>query len=110
MIEEERMRKGLIFEENIVKTSHKRLTKAAVLSQHRPDVRDLVRSNLRRRHRSSIHRPIMSRSNTRVKVTNTGPALPSTILDKFFVKYDTLRWLDKPFSSPSYSLDDGKHS
>ena len=59
MIEEERMRKGLIFEENIVKTSRKRLTKATVLSQHRPDVRDLVSEDLPRRHRSSIQRPNM---------------------------------------------------
>ena len=42
MIEEERLRKGLIFEETIMRSPRKRLDKNAVLSQHRPDIRDLV--------------------------------------------------------------------
>ena len=44
MIEEERLRKGLILEETTTRSPRKRLDKHAVLSQHRPDIRDLVRS------------------------------------------------------------------
>lgn len=43
MIEEERLRKGLILEETTIRSPRKRLDKHAVLSQHRPDIRDLVR-------------------------------------------------------------------
>lgn len=42
MIEEERIKKGLIDEENLPKSPRKRLNKTMVLSQHRPDIRDLV--------------------------------------------------------------------
>ena len=44
MIEEERLKKGLIFEESIIRSPRKRLNKSTVLSQDRPDVRDLVGS------------------------------------------------------------------
>lgn len=44
MIEEERLKKGLIFEESILRSPRKRLNKSTVLSQDRPDVRDLVGS------------------------------------------------------------------
>lgn len=42
MIEEERLKKGLILEETTIRSPRKRLDKHAVLSQHRPDIRDLV--------------------------------------------------------------------
>ncbi|CAF3354495.1 unnamed protein product [Rotaria sp. Silwood1] len=42
MIEEERIKKGLIFEETISKNIRRRLNKSIVLSQHRPDVRDVI--------------------------------------------------------------------
>lgn len=42
MVEEERIKKGLILEETLIKNARKRLNKTTVLSQHRPDVRDLV--------------------------------------------------------------------
>ena len=42
MIEEERLKKGLILEENFPKSARKRLDKNGVLSQNRPDMRDLV--------------------------------------------------------------------
>ena len=42
MIEEERLKKGLILEETTLRSPRKRLDKHAVLSQHRPDIRDLV--------------------------------------------------------------------
>ncbi|CAF5121941.1 unnamed protein product, partial [Rotaria magnacalcarata] len=41
MVEEERVKRGLIFEETILKNVRKRLSKTTVLSQHRPDIRDL---------------------------------------------------------------------
>lgn len=43
MIEEDRLKKGVILEEITVKTPRKRLNKTAVLSQHRPDIRDVVK-------------------------------------------------------------------
>lgn len=43
MVEEDRLKKGLITEETTVKTPRKRLNKTTVLSQHRPDVRDVVK-------------------------------------------------------------------
>ena len=45
MIEEERLKKGLILEETTLKSPRKRLNKTTVLSQHRPDVRDVVKSS-----------------------------------------------------------------
>jgi hypothetical protein len=42
MIEEERLRKHLISEETTTKTPRKRLNKATILSQHYPDVRNVV--------------------------------------------------------------------
>ena len=42
MIEEERIKKGVILEESILKSPRKRLNKTTVLSQHRPDIRDVV--------------------------------------------------------------------
>ena len=42
MVEEERLKKGLILEESTIRSPRKRLDKHAVLSQHRPDMRDLV--------------------------------------------------------------------
>ncbi|CAF1995389.1 unnamed protein product [Rotaria magnacalcarata] len=42
MVEEERVKRGLIFEETILKNVRKRLSKTTVLSQHRPDIRDLI--------------------------------------------------------------------
>lgn len=45
MIEEDRLKKGLIFEETTIKSPRKRLNKTIVLSQHRPDVRDVVNSS-----------------------------------------------------------------
>jgi len=46
MIEEDRLKKGLILEETRIKSPRKRLNKTIVLSQQRPDVRDLVKSSL----------------------------------------------------------------
>jgi hypothetical protein len=45
MIEEERIKKGLILEDTILKSPRKRLNKTTVLSQHRPDIRDVVNSS-----------------------------------------------------------------
>jgi len=45
MIEEDRLKKGLILEETTIKSPRKRLNKTIVLSQHRPDVRDVVNSS-----------------------------------------------------------------
>ncbi len=42
MIEEERLRKHLISEEPTTKSPRKRLNKATVLSQHYPDLRNVV--------------------------------------------------------------------
>ena len=44
MIEEERLKKGLIFEDTLIKSPRKSLSKNTILSQHRPDIRDLVNS------------------------------------------------------------------
>jgi hypothetical protein len=46
MIEEDRLKKGLILEETRIKSPRKRLNKTIVLSQHRPDVRDVVKLSL----------------------------------------------------------------
>ncbi len=46
MIEEDRLKKGLKLEETTIKSARKRLNKTIVLSQQRPDVRDLVKSSL----------------------------------------------------------------
>lgn len=43
MIEEERLKKGVMPDEKRQKSAQKRLTKTTVLSQHRPDIRDLVK-------------------------------------------------------------------
>lgn len=45
MIEEDRLKKGLIQEETRQKSAKKRLNKMSVLSQHRPDIRDLVKQS-----------------------------------------------------------------
>jgi len=42
MIEEDRLKKGVLPEETSPKSPRKRLSKNTVLSQQRPDVRDLV--------------------------------------------------------------------
>jgi hypothetical protein len=42
MIEEERIKKRLMFDDSRVQSPRKRLSKATILSQHRPDVRDVV--------------------------------------------------------------------
>ncbi|CAF0867082.1 unnamed protein product [Adineta ricciae] len=42
MIEEERLKKHIIFEDSTTKSPRKRLDKLTVLSQHRPDVRDVI--------------------------------------------------------------------
>ena len=42
MIEEARFKKRLISDETILKSPRKRLNKSTVLSQHRPDIRDVV--------------------------------------------------------------------
>ena len=47
MIEEERLKKGLILEETILKSPRKRLNKSTVLSQQRPDIRDVVNFSLK---------------------------------------------------------------
>ena len=44
MVEEERLKKHLIFEDTTTKSPRKRLNKATILSQHNPDVRDVVNS------------------------------------------------------------------
>ena len=44
MIEEERLKKHLITEPAAGKSPRKRLHKSTILSQHRPDVRDVVNS------------------------------------------------------------------
>jgi hypothetical protein len=44
LIEEDRLKKGLIIEETTIQSPRKRLNKTMVLSQHRPDVRDVVKS------------------------------------------------------------------
>lgn len=43
MVEEDRLKKGLITEESIPQSPRKRLSKHTVLSQHRPDIRDVVK-------------------------------------------------------------------
>lgn len=43
MVEEDRLKKGLITEESIPQSPRKRLNKNTVLSQHRPDIRDVVK-------------------------------------------------------------------
>jgi hypothetical protein len=45
MIEEDRLKKGVLPEETSPKSPRKRLNKNTVLSQQRPDVRDLVKSS-----------------------------------------------------------------
>ena len=42
MIEEERIKKGLILEDSTLRSPRKSLNKTSVLSQHRPDIRDVV--------------------------------------------------------------------
>jgi hypothetical protein len=42
MIEEERLKKGSIFADTMMKKTRYHLSKTAVLSQDRPDTRDLV--------------------------------------------------------------------
>jgi hypothetical protein len=45
MIGEDRLKKGSLLEETSPKSPRKRLNKNMVLSQQRPDVRDLVKSS-----------------------------------------------------------------
>ena len=42
MVEEDRLKRGVLTEETIPQSPRKRLSKNSVLSQHRPDIRDVV--------------------------------------------------------------------
>lgn len=75
MIEEERLKKGLIFEETTPRSPRRRLDKHAVLAQQRPDIRDLVSSMSESKPVLLQCETLLFRSNELEKVIDTLRAL-----------------------------------
>ena len=84
MIEEERLKKHIIFEDSTTKSPRKRLGKLTVLSQHRPDVRDVVNTSILYLILSFTN--VYCRSNMQVKATSIYHQTQILILNDTFVK------------------------